>query len=415
MALPVWGQLPKSQIDPERIEEAIERIVKEHEDDPEAHLGTNQSLQSHKASEVIDHLARSIIADKIARGEIWEEHRHSVSAWARRLATDPSLATEMNLKQWTDPNPGPAMHRHADTLAFDGEFIYASRDDDPRAIYKIHASTMETEDVIIFPAGTGNISSLLYDGNFLYAMIIETPLLVKKIDPKTMTEVSQWEGDSVNGYGGGGMISDGNFLYVAEIRSEARVYKIDPATMFDVDHFEGTDGVPYYINLAFDGIYLYALSENFPVALYKIKPADMSKVDEWQGDEYDERDAAGLVFDGGHLYFKTNFSWCDRINKLDPGTMTIVDTYQPSTCSPNMRQGTYDGKHLYWGENTNPLKIYRIDPQTMDLISVWTGAPGQNGFELGITFDGQFVFFCPTSSPTRVFRKIFRTINETGT
>jgi len=65
-----WGQLPKSQIDPEKIEEAIARMIKEHNEDESAHLGPGQSLQSHKASEIIDHVAKSIIADKIREGVI---------------------------------------------------------------------------------------------------------------------------------------------------------------------------------------------------------------------------------------------------------------------------------------------------------------------------------------------------------
>ena len=61
-----WGDLAKSQIDDEKIEEAIERIVAEHNDDPEAHVKEGQALQSHKAAEVIDHLAKSIVRDKLA-------------------------------------------------------------------------------------------------------------------------------------------------------------------------------------------------------------------------------------------------------------------------------------------------------------------------------------------------------------
>jgi len=60
-----WGQLVKSQTDNETIEEAIERIVADHNNDPEAHLEEGQSIQSHKSSAVIDHLARSIVSDKI--------------------------------------------------------------------------------------------------------------------------------------------------------------------------------------------------------------------------------------------------------------------------------------------------------------------------------------------------------------
>ncbi len=65
-----WFQMPKSQIDPERMEEAIARLILEHEQDEESHLGVGESLQSHKASEIIDHVANSIIADKILAGEV---------------------------------------------------------------------------------------------------------------------------------------------------------------------------------------------------------------------------------------------------------------------------------------------------------------------------------------------------------
>jgi hypothetical protein len=60
-----WGQLAKSQTDPEKIEEAIQRLINEHNADPEAHLVEGGSLKSHKMAEVIDHIARSILAEKL--------------------------------------------------------------------------------------------------------------------------------------------------------------------------------------------------------------------------------------------------------------------------------------------------------------------------------------------------------------
>lgn len=66
MPNPTWDLLQKSQTDDETIEEAITRIVAEHGADEEAHLGVGESLQSHKASEIIDHMADSIIEDKLA-------------------------------------------------------------------------------------------------------------------------------------------------------------------------------------------------------------------------------------------------------------------------------------------------------------------------------------------------------------
>jgi hypothetical protein len=70
MSTETWANMPKSQDDDETIEEAIARIVAEHNADETAHLGVGQSLQSHAASDVIDHLAKSIISDKIADFQI---------------------------------------------------------------------------------------------------------------------------------------------------------------------------------------------------------------------------------------------------------------------------------------------------------------------------------------------------------
>lgn len=70
MAIPTWGTLKKSQVDNETIESAIARLIQAHDDDETAHLETGQSLQSHKASEIIDHLAGSIIEDKLGNLQI---------------------------------------------------------------------------------------------------------------------------------------------------------------------------------------------------------------------------------------------------------------------------------------------------------------------------------------------------------
>lgn len=70
MADPIWGMLAKSQVDPEKIEEAIIRLIVAHNNDETSHLEVGQSLQSHKASEIIDHLAESIVEDKFATGSV---------------------------------------------------------------------------------------------------------------------------------------------------------------------------------------------------------------------------------------------------------------------------------------------------------------------------------------------------------
>jgi len=86
MSLPVWGSLQKAQDDDETIEQAIARLIQAHDDDADAHLDAGQSLQSHKASAIIDHLALSIVQDKIGDGEVslqklLADHRILISAF----------------------------------------------------------------------------------------------------------------------------------------------------------------------------------------------------------------------------------------------------------------------------------------------------------------------------------------------
>lgn len=66
MGLPIWSDLDRAVNDGTKIDEAIENAIIAHNDDPESHLGADQSLQSHRASEIIDHLVESVVNDKLA-------------------------------------------------------------------------------------------------------------------------------------------------------------------------------------------------------------------------------------------------------------------------------------------------------------------------------------------------------------
>jgi hypothetical protein len=70
MENPTWGSLEKSQVDPSTIDEEIDTKIQDHLDDPDAHIETGQSLQSHKAAEIIDHVVGSVLADKLTMTEI---------------------------------------------------------------------------------------------------------------------------------------------------------------------------------------------------------------------------------------------------------------------------------------------------------------------------------------------------------
>lgn len=65
----VWGLLAKSQIDSETIEEMVDRKISEHEADPESHMGTGESIDVHRKTEIVDHKVGSVLNDKFTMTE----------------------------------------------------------------------------------------------------------------------------------------------------------------------------------------------------------------------------------------------------------------------------------------------------------------------------------------------------------
>ena len=61
----VWGLLPKAQDDGTTIDEAIAAAIVAHEEDPDAHMGTGESIDVHRANTVIDHPQASVVPDKL--------------------------------------------------------------------------------------------------------------------------------------------------------------------------------------------------------------------------------------------------------------------------------------------------------------------------------------------------------------
>lgn len=64
MSTEVWGLMPKSQDDSTTIDQAIASAIADHEANAESHLGAGESLETHRANEIIDHPASSVVADK---------------------------------------------------------------------------------------------------------------------------------------------------------------------------------------------------------------------------------------------------------------------------------------------------------------------------------------------------------------
>jgi hypothetical protein len=59
-------------------------MIRDHNNDPNAHLEEGQSLQSHKASEIIDHVARSVVRDKLKFNRFTiDEHFSTIDGWTK--------------------------------------------------------------------------------------------------------------------------------------------------------------------------------------------------------------------------------------------------------------------------------------------------------------------------------------------
>jgi len=69
MSLENWGQMTKAQDDSTTIDQAIDAAILAHEEDPESHMGTGESIENHRINAVADHPAGSVVADKLSMGE----------------------------------------------------------------------------------------------------------------------------------------------------------------------------------------------------------------------------------------------------------------------------------------------------------------------------------------------------------
>lgn len=67
-----WSTLPKSGDNPETIEEAIARMIEDHNNNSVSHMGPGQSIDEHRKESIIDHPAASIVSDKLGEADYYE-------------------------------------------------------------------------------------------------------------------------------------------------------------------------------------------------------------------------------------------------------------------------------------------------------------------------------------------------------
>lgn len=118
MVLPFWGQLEKAQDDDTTLESYIASEISDHNDDPDAHLASGGSLESHKTEGVIDHPPRSVLDDKFA----WDRNFLDLD-----FRTLDGLGTVGTVEQ----NGADSLYLHSANSSTPAQVIGSSSDMDP--------------------------------------------------------------------------------------------------------------------------------------------------------------------------------------------------------------------------------------------------------------------------------------------
>lgn len=165
-----WGMLPKSQEDSETIEQAIERIVAEHNDDPTAHLGTGQSLQVHRESEAIDHLAGSVLADKMPARQLWFDYTlFSLDGWEGSASGYLPIAPGIEVSI----SPGTATNFYYYAIMYDAvDWFNWAKNPYFEFLASLNAGSSKYREVTWGGALGDNVLGFRTDNNTLYAVCV---------------------------------------------------------------------------------------------------------------------------------------------------------------------------------------------------------------------------------------------------
>lgn len=143
MSAETWGLLAKSQSDSTTIDQAIAAAIADHEADSSAHLGSGESLESHRASDILDHPEGSVVADKLPKnGIVFNSVFENLAYFTQhgqidkygevgvRLTTDASVSAYAELLSVSDSSRGFIVY----TSAFQFQIAFQPGQDLPSTI-----------------------------------------------------------------------------------------------------------------------------------------------------------------------------------------------------------------------------------------------------------------------------------------
>lgn len=166
-----------------------------------------------------------------------------------------------------------------------------------------------------------------------------------------------------------------------------------------------------------DGYLYVALWWPDPGKVIKIDPATMTTVDSWTGTA-NQRAARPLETDGTYIYVGVSSAggrWVppSRVVKIDPATMATAGEWigedpppvWPDQCNPE--KIVYDAPYIYVTINFNGCdrnaRLVKIDPATMTTVDQWDGIAIQYEAK-GLTIFDNYAYVPCSSTPARIVK-----------
>ncbi len=234
MSVPNWGLLAKSQEDNETIEQAIARLIAVHEADETSHLGTGESLQSHKASEIIDHAARSIVFDKLT---------------ADQLIYSTSFENENAFTTIGTPDfvfPGFNLHPNTTTFANRSE-VYIQAED--------RGLLYDTSKAMIFQFSFSGVTLSGGDFRFMAGGFVNTNankgLGLEMVDGVARFFFAEIDGSNITYLSWPGFVADDQYIVRIEYDpvTEKAYFYINNVLLGDLDCPDANENDPLYIHI----------------------------------------------------------------------------------------------------------------------------------------------------------------------
>ncbi|MFD0710619.1 YncE family protein [Paenibacillus sp. GCM10027626] len=362
------------------------------------------------SADILEKLAE--IAD--IRGLLWEE-ACAMGVIRKQIIRESSYRSDQ-LSQITRLHEG---ENYGTAMAYDGkDHIYVGLNLTPAVIVKINIHTLQREGSLTLPSGTlqdeTRINALMcLPGDILIHGSFTNPYMLTRIDTKTLKIIDVLEGkdEAITDKQVRALVYDGKYLYVGCDTGPGKIVKIDPhgKTMERIGSLVLSPGDDRIYGMTLCGGYLYAACGTSPARLVKIDPDRMADIKTLVFDTGEDQGRA-IKTDGQYLYMgiapvpgdaATPTSAGVKVAKVDPTTMQKLSVYTAELGESNCYSLICTDEYVYVGAWISPTTIIKIKKDDMTRV----GALGLAvGFPSVLTLIGSHFYTPCDMMPARVIR-----------